>query len=58
MINLYKILIGKAERKGSLGRHKRRWEDNMRMDFKFGKVWTEFIWLWIGTSGGLLLTRY
>jgi hypothetical protein len=28
-----------------------RWEYNIGMD---GKVWNEFFWLWIGTSGGLL----
>jgi hypothetical protein len=31
-------------------------EDNIRMDLKeiYRKVWTAFIWLRIGTSGGLL----
>jgi hypothetical protein len=30
----YKILIGKPERKGLLGRPRRRWEDNIRMDLR------------------------
>jgi hypothetical protein len=38
-----------------LGRPRRRWEGNMRMDFGGGgRVWTGCIWLSIGTSGGLL----
>jgi hypothetical protein len=32
MINTYKILIGKPEGKGTLRRHRRRWEDNIKMD--------------------------
>jgi len=32
--NGYKSLIGKPEGKTALGRPKRRWEDNIRMDFK------------------------
>ena len=30
----FKILTGKPTRKGSLGRPRRRWEDNIRMDLK------------------------
>ena len=30
----FKILIGKATGKKSLGRPRRRWEDNIRMDLK------------------------
>jgi hypothetical protein len=35
-----------------LGKPKRRWEDT-RMDIRkeVGKVWTEFVWLRVGTSG-------
>jgi hypothetical protein len=29
--NVYKILVGKPERKRPCGRPRRRWEDNMRM---------------------------
>lgn len=44
----YRILVGEPERKI---RH--RWEDNVEMELKdVGcRVWTEFIWLKIGTNG-------
>jgi hypothetical protein len=32
--NTYRILVGKPERKGSLGRPKRIWVDNIKMDFR------------------------
>jgi hypothetical protein len=31
---VYKVLVGKPERKGSLGRPRRRWEDEIRMDLR------------------------
>jgi hypothetical protein len=31
--NAYRILVGKPEGKRPLGRPKRRWEDNIKMDF-------------------------
>jgi hypothetical protein len=31
---LYKVLVGKPERKKSLGRPRRRWEDGIRMDLR------------------------
>jgi hypothetical protein len=34
MRNEYKILVEKHERKRSLGRHRRRWEDNIRKDLR------------------------
>jgi hypothetical protein len=34
MRNAYNILVGKPERKRSLGRLKRRLEDNIRMDLR------------------------
>jgi hypothetical protein len=34
MRNAYKILVGKPEGKRPLGRHRHRWEDNIRMDLK------------------------
>jgi hypothetical protein len=34
--NAYKILVGKPKGRGTLGRPRRRWEDNIRMDL--GKV--------------------
>jgi predicted small integral membrane protein len=41
MRNAYKILAGKPERKTALGRHRHRWEDNIKMDLRetgFGHV--------------------
>jgi hypothetical protein len=34
MRNAYKILVGKPDGKRPLGRLRRRWKDNIRMDFK------------------------
>jgi hypothetical protein len=46
-INVYKILVGKYEGKRPLGRPRRIWEDNIRMDLKEvgWNVWTGFDWL-------------
>jgi hypothetical protein len=54
--NSYKILVGTLEGKGAVGRPRRSWEDNIRMDF-MDMAWeggTGFIWLRIGISGELL----
>jgi hypothetical protein len=32
--NAYRILLGKPEGKRPLGRYRRRWEDNIMMDFR------------------------
>jgi hypothetical protein len=32
--NAYRILVGKPEGKRSLGRPRRRWEDNIKMDLR------------------------
>jgi hypothetical protein len=32
--NAYRILVGKIEGKGPLGRPKRRWVDNIKMDVR------------------------
>jgi hypothetical protein len=56
--NAYRILEGKPEGKRPLGRLRRRWVDNIKIDLRWdGMVWTGLIWLRIGASGGLLLTR-
>jgi hypothetical protein len=34
MINAYEIFVGKPEGKRPLGRHRRRWEDNVKMGLK------------------------
>jgi hypothetical protein len=53
--NAYRILVGKPERRRPLERPRHRWVDNIKMDLRQdGEVWTELIWLRIGTSGGLL----
>jgi hypothetical protein len=52
----YRALVGKAEGRRPLGRPRRRWEDNIKMDLRevgWG-AWTGSIWLRIGTGGGLL----
>ena len=48
--------MGKPEGKRSLGRPRRRWEDNIKMNLQevgFG-VWTGSSWLRIETDGGHL----
>jgi hypothetical protein len=49
-------LAGKPEGKKPLGRPRRRWEDNIKMDLmEMGlKVWIGFVWFRIGTGGGLM----
>jgi hypothetical protein len=52
----YRVLVGKPEGKTPLGRRRRRWEDNIKMDL-YEVGWgacTGLIWLRIGTVGGLL----
>ena len=31
---VYRVLVGKPEEKRPLGRHRRRWEDNIKMDLQ------------------------
>ena len=31
---VYRVLVGKPEGKRTLGRHKHRWEDNIKMDLQ------------------------
>jgi hypothetical protein len=54
--NAYRILVGKPERKRPLGRPRRSWVDNIKMDLRaieWGGM-SGLISLRIGTSGGLL----
>jgi hypothetical protein len=40
----YRILVGRPEGRRPLGRPRRRWEDNIKMDLQavgWGMVWTE-----------------
>jgi hypothetical protein len=57
--NADRILVGKLEEERPLGSPGRRWEDNIKLILEKydGVVWTKFVWLRIGTSSGLLLTR-
>jgi hypothetical protein len=50
-MNAYRILVGKQEGKRPLGRPRRRWVDNIKMD---GMVLIGLFWLRIGTSAGLM----
>ena len=47
---VYRVLVWKPEGKRTLGRHRHRWEDNIKMDFRKWDVgaWTGLIWLRIG----------
>jgi hypothetical protein len=53
--NAYRISARKPEGKRSLGRSRRRWVDNIKMDhseIEWGGV--DWIWFRIGTTRGLL----
>lgn len=49
MRNVYKILVGKPNRKSLFRRHKRRWEDNIKMCLKEIGYWDKD---WIGLRLG------
>jgi len=53
---VHRVLVRKPEGKRPLGRPRRRWEDNIKMDLQevggvLGAGWS---WLRIGTGGGHL----
>jgi hypothetical protein len=50
--NACRTLVGKPEGRITLGRPRRRLEDNIKMDD--GLVWTRLIWLRKRTNGGFL----
>jgi hypothetical protein len=55
-----RALVGKPEGRRPLGRPRRRWEDNIKIDLRevgWGWAWIGLIWLRIGTGGGLLCIR-
>ena len=59
---MYRVLVGKPERKRTLGRPRRtsRWEDNIEMDLqevKMGGAWIGSIWLKIGVGDVYLNMR-
>jgi hypothetical protein len=53
---VHRVLVGKPEGKRPLGRPRRRWEDNIKRDFRKWKgiVGTGWSGLRIGTGGGHL----
>ena len=54
---VYRVLVEKPEGKRPLGIHRRRWEDNIKMDLQeVGCGGMEWIRTW--TGGGHLLMRY
>jgi hypothetical protein len=53
--NAYSILMEKTEGKRPLGRPKRKWVENIKMDLRYdGMMWTGMTCFRIGTSEGLL----
>jgi hypothetical protein len=42
--NAYRILVGKPEEKKQLGRPRRRWMDNIKMDFR-ERGWGDMDWI-------------
>ena len=56
---MHRVLVGKPDVRGPLGRPRRRWEDNIMMDLQEdgggGGDWMG--WLRIGTGGGHLWVR-
>ena len=55
-IGVQKVSVGRPEGKRPLGRPRRRWEDNIKMDLEeVGRgLGTGRSWLRIGTGGGRL----
>ena len=54
---VHRVLVGKPKGKRPLGRHRRRWEDNIKMDLQEVGGGTGWSWLRIGTGGGRLWVR-
>jgi hypothetical protein len=52
--DVYKVWWRNLRGKSSLGRPKRRWEDNIKTDLQEVEVWTGSIWLRVWTGGGHL----
>jgi hypothetical protein len=48
----YRILVGRPEGRRPLGRPRRRWENNIKMDLQDMRwgAWSGLIWLGIGTG--------
>ena len=54
---MYRVLLGKPEGRRPLGRPRRRWVDNIRMDLWDVGIWTGLSWPRIETGGGRLWVR-
>jgi hypothetical protein len=52
--NVYRILVEKPEEKRPLGRPRRRWEGNIKMDLREIGLGDMDWYTWRGTSGGLM----
>jgi len=54
--DIYRVLVGKPEGARPLGRTRRSWEDNIKMDLQEVGcgVWIRSNWLMIGTGSGHL----
>ena len=53
--SVYRIMVGKPEGKRPLGRPRRRWEDNIKMDLQEMRCEVvDWIWLRVDTGGGHL----
>jgi hypothetical protein len=51
--DVYRVLVVRPEGKGPLGRPRRRWDDNSKVDLQYGgETWIGLIWLRLGTGGG------
>jgi hypothetical protein len=55
--DVYWVLVGKPEGKRPLGRLRRRWEDNTKIDIQEVRTRTGSIWLRTETGDGHLLLR-
>ena len=51
---MYRVCVGKLEGKRPLGTPRRRWVNNIRLDFQEVGIWTGLGWLRIETGGGRL----
>ena len=49
---VYRVLVGKSEGKGPLGRPRRRWEDIIKMDFQEVGCWSWNVSSWIRIGAG------
>jgi hypothetical protein len=52
---VYSVLVGRSEGKRPLGRPRRRWEDDIKLDLRKGSMGrTGFVWLRFGSIVGIL----